>query len=105
MANAQTLALTSKTTVGIAPNNIIHNAASKSNTSKESNSSRNQRSYEEIKKQRAERLKNLRAEKDAQIDEVLLFTDGMKSTHPLCAADFIYAEDFIGEADFAHPTG
>ena len=71
----------------------------------EKSSSRNQQSYEEIKKQSAERLKNLRAEKNAQIDEVLLFTDGMKSTHPLCAADFIYAEDFIGEADFAHPTG
>ena len=70
VANAQTLALTSKTTVGTAPNSIIRNAASKSNTSKESNSSRNQQSYEEIKKQSAERLKNLRAEKNAQIDEV-----------------------------------
>lgn len=75
------------------------------NTSSEKSSSRNQQSYEEIKKQSAEGLKNLRAEKNAQIDEALLFTDGMKSTHPLCAADFIYAEDFIGEADFAHPTG
>lgn len=48
----------------------IHETGENVNTSGQKNSSRNQQSYEEIKKQSAERMSKLRAEKNAKIEEI-----------------------------------